>query len=171
MTRYILSFDPSGNYNEGKGTTGWCLLDTVTNKIAKFGVIKALKYNSLEEYWQAHIILIDDLSGYGCTIVIEDYFLYANRATSQINSKFETPRLIGVIQYECFIRGITLVFQTASAVKLRWTDKILEHKNLIEEREGSYWIGEIKLSEHCLDSIRHAIHYATFGNKICPKTY
>ncbi len=165
MSRYILAFDPSGNYNEGKGTTGWCLFDTNTNKITKFGVIKALKYDSMEAYWQAHLTLMDDLSGYGFTCVIEDYMLYANRATDQINSRFETPKLIGVIQYECFIRGIRVEFQTASAVKLRWTNDILVHKNLIQEREGSYWIVTTKLSDHCLDSIRHAIHYATFGNK------
>ena len=165
MTRYILSLDPSGNYNEGKGTTGWCLFDTETNKIAKFGAIKAFKFTSLEEYWTAHIRLLDDLAGYRYTLVIEDYMLYANRATSQINSRFETPKLIGVIQYECFHRGIHVAFQTASAVKLRWTDAILVHKNLIQEREGSHWIGEIKLSDHTKDSIRHAIHYATFNNK------
>lgn len=165
MKRYILSFDPSGNYNEGKGTSGWCLYDTHTSKVVKFGVIKALKHTSIEEYWKAHLTLMDDLSGYGYALVIEDYMLYANRATEQINSRFETPRLIGVIQYECFIRGIPITFQTASAVKLRWSNDILLHKNIIQERNGSLWLAETKMSDHCLDAIRHAIHYATFGNK------
>lgn len=165
MTRYILALDPSGNYNEGKGTTGWCLYDTHTNKIVKFGIIKAIKYNRQEDYWRAHLDLMDGLIGYGYTLVIEDYMLYSNRATSQINSRFETPKLIGVIQYECYLRGITLVFQTASAVKLRWSDSILVNKNLVKEGQGGYYILDTKLSEHCLDSIRHAIHYATFGNK------
>ncbi len=26
--KYVLALDPSGNYNEGKGTTGMCLFDT-----------------------------------------------------------------------------------------------------------------------------------------------
>lgn len=165
MTRYILALDPSGNYNEGKGTTGWCLYDTHTNKIIKYGVIKATKFNRMEDYWKAHLTLMDDLAGYGYTLVVEDYMLYANRATDQINSRFETPKLIGVIQYECYSRGIRIEFQTASAVKLRWSNNILVHKNLIQERKGRYWILETKLSEHCLDAIRHAVHYATFGNK------
>lgn len=167
MTRYILALDPSGNFNEGKGTTGWCLLDTKTNQIAKYGAIKAFKFNSMEEYWRAHITLLDDLSGYGCTIVIEDYMLYANRASSQINSRFETSKMIGVIQFECFQRGIKTEFQTASAVKLRWTNEILAHKGYIEERSGGYYIGsgEIRLTDHSLDAIRHAVHYATFSNK------
>lgn len=165
MSRYILAIDPSGNYNEGKGTTGWCLYDTHSDKVIKFGIIKAVKYNRQEDYWRAHLDLIDGLAGFGYTLVLEDYMLYANRAAEQTNSRFETPRLIGIIQYECYVRGINLVFQTASAVKLRWANKILVHKNIIEERGSSYYLSDTRLSEHCIDSIRHAVHYATFGNK------
>lgn len=161
--RYVLAFDPSGNFNEGKGTTGWCLFDTFTNKIVKFGIIRAVKYDSLMDYWSAHLKLIDDLSGYAMTVVIEDYLLYSNKADSQITSRFETPKLIGMLQYELYLRGIKVIFQTASLVKNRWTDHILAHKGLIHEQEDGYYINEIKLSEHCRDSIRHAVHYATFG--------
>lgn len=161
-TRYILAIDPSGNFNEGKGTTGWCLYDTQTNRLAKFGAIKATKYTSLMEYWDAHIRLIDDLAGYSVTVVIEDYLLYSNRADSQINSCFETPRLIGVLQYELSLRGINVVLQRAALVKQRWSDAILVHKGLIEKRGNSYYRDAIKLTEHTRDAIRHAIHYATF---------
>lgn len=161
-SRFILAIDPSGNFNEGKGTTGWCLYDTRTKKIAKFGIIKASKYNTLMDYWEAHIKLIDDLSGYDLTIVLEDYLLYSNRADSQINSRFETPKLIGVLQYELYLRGIDVVFQTAALVKNRWADRILAHKGLITKEGRSYFIGEIRLTEHSKDAIRHAIHYATF---------
>lgn len=160
--RYILAFDPSGNFNEGKGTTGWCLYDTETKKIVKFGAIKASKYESPMEYWSAHIKLIDDLVGYALTVVIEDYLLYSNRADSQINSRFETPKLIGMLQYELYMRGIKTVFQTASLVKNRWTDAILVHKGLIRQQGGSYYLAETKLSDHSRDAIRHAVHYATF---------
>lgn len=165
MNRYILAFDPSGNFKEGKGTTGWCLYDTETKRIAKFGSIKASHASGTEAYWSDHIKLIDDLTGYSMEIVIEDYMLYSNRAQSQINSIFETPRLIGVLQYECYIRGIPVVFQTAAQVKNRWNDAILEHKGLIELRQGSYWLKDIQLSDHNKDAIRHAIHRATFRNK------
>lgn len=163
--RFVLAFDPSGNYNEGKGTTGWCLYDTQTNNIAKFGVIKAAKYNSLMDYWNAHIKLIDDLAGYAITVVIEDYLLYSNRSDSQINSRFETPKLIGVLQYELYLRGIKVVFQNAALVKNRWADHILEHKNLIQRQGNAHIIGEITLSDHSKDAIRHAVHYATFGKE------
>ena len=45
-SRYILALDPSGNFKEGKGITGWCLLDTQTKKIAKFGYISAEMYRT-----------------------------------------------------------------------------------------------------------------------------
>lgn len=160
--RYILAIDPSGNFNEGKGTTGWCLYDTVTNKIAKFGAIKASQYKSSLEYWDAHIKLIDDMAGYALTVVIEDYLLYSNKAQSQIRSRFETPKLIGVLQYELYLRNISVVFQNASLVKTRWSDEILEHKGLIHKTGKYYTISGIQLSEHCRDAIRHAKHYATF---------
>lgn len=161
--RYILALDPSGNFNEGKGTTGWCLFDTDTNKIAKFGAIKAVKYNSAMEYWDAHLRLIDDLNGFSMTIVIEDFLLYSNRADSQINSRFETPKLIGMLQYELYMRGIKVVFQNAALVKTRWADNILVHKGLIRQEGNCFYIGETKLTEHSRDAIRHAQHYAAFG--------
>lgn len=161
-SRYILALDPSGNYNEGKGTTGWCLYDSETKRIAKFGVIKATKYESMLAYWEAHLKLIDDLTGYDLTVVIEDYLLYSNRADSQISSRFETPKLIGMLQYELWIRGIKVVFQTAALVKNRWNDKILVYKELVEYRNNAYYISGIKLSDHSRDAIRHAVHYATF---------
>ena len=40
-SRYILALDPSGNYNEGSGTTGWVLFDNETDMFCKFGAIKA----------------------------------------------------------------------------------------------------------------------------------
>lgn len=165
MANYILALDPSGNFNEGKGITGWCLYDANTKKIAKYGIINAEKFTTRTEYWKAHIDLLDSLSGYGFVLVIEDYLLYANRATSQINSRFETPQLIGVLGYECSLRNIKIVFQTASAVKTRWTPAILVRKNIIQERKGRFYIDNNLLSNHTLDAIKHAIHYATFNNK------
>ena len=127
-SKYILAFDPSGNFKEGKGITGWCLLDTQTNKIAKFGYISAAMYPNQFAYWDAHITLIDSLAGYAPVVVIEDFLLYGNRATNQINSRFETPQLIGILKYECYKRGVMVYLQTAVSVKKRWNNKILVAK-------------------------------------------
>ena len=105
-SRYILAIDPSGNFKEGRGTTGWCLFDIKTNKIIKFGVITAADYKDQFKYWDAHITLIDSLSGYKPEVVMEDYLLYSNRAEAQTNSRLETPQLLGIIKYEVWKRGL-----------------------------------------------------------------
>ena len=105
-SRYVLAIDPSGNYQEGLGTTGWCLLDVVTNKVCKFGSIYAGDYSCQFQYWDAHVQLIDSVSGYHPDVVIEDYLLYSNRAEAQTNSRLETPQLIGIIKYETYKRGL-----------------------------------------------------------------
>ena len=87
--RYVLALDPSGNFNEGKGTTGWCLFDQDSGKLAKFGYLYAEHFKTQMDYWDAHINLIDSLAGYHPDIVMEDYLLYSNRAEAQTNSRLE----------------------------------------------------------------------------------
>ena len=33
LYKYVLAFDPSGSFYEGKGTTGWCIMDTKTKEV------------------------------------------------------------------------------------------------------------------------------------------
>lgn len=162
MSRYILAFDPSGNFKEGKGITGWVLLDTETDKICKFGYISASMSPNQFDYWDKHIILIDSLSGYKPDVVCEDYLLYSNRAQNQINSRLETPQLIGVIKYECYKRGIRVNVQTAQLVKTRWKDDILVRKGYLNRKGNSCAIGATIVADHIKDALRHAVHYATF---------
>lgn len=164
-SRYVLAIDPSGNYKEGKGITGWCLLDTYTKKVIKFGYISASMYYNQFAYWDAHITLIDSLVGYAPAIVIEDYLLYGNRANNQINSRFETPQLIGIIKYECYKRGIMIYVQTAASVKQRWNNSILVKKGYLNSDKRGYYIGKILVSDHIQDALRHAVHFATFGKE------
>ena len=42
----ILSIDPSGSYNYGQGTTGWCLINSENHELLKYGNIKAKDYIS-----------------------------------------------------------------------------------------------------------------------------
>lgn len=163
--RYILALDPSGNFYEGKGTTGWCLYDQESNKIAKFGFICAEHFNTQIDYWDAHIALIDSLTGYHPDIIMEDYLLYSNRATDQINSRLETPQLIGMLKYEAYKRGLKTTVQTAMQVKTRWSDTILIHKGYITKKGNKYYIGTTVLPDHVRDSIRHALHFTTYTSK------
>ena len=164
-SRYILALDPSGSYKEGLGTTGWCLIDQDTKKIIKFGYIYAGDYSCQFKYWEAHIDLIDSLTGYHPDVVIEDYLLYGDRVTAQINSRLETPQLLGIIKYECYKRGLFIYIQTALQVKIRWNDDILIKKGFINKKGNKYRIGSVTVSDHIRDSIRHGVHYMTYNSK------
>jgi Holliday junction resolvasome RuvABC endonuclease subunit len=166
--RYVLGIDPSGNFIEGKGTTGWCVFDTKRNRIAHIGSIQASQSKSQEAYWHANIemikTMVDRYRMEGIVLSVEDYVLYAGKARSQINSAMETSQLIGIIKMLCFYKGIPLYMRTASQVMRRWTDTILEHKSYIYKVGGS-WYTECRqhvLCEHERDAMRHAIHCAYF---------
>lgn len=167
--KFILALDPSGNFTEGKGTTGWSLFNALDNKIIKADSISAKKFATQEEYWYKHMDLITDTSKKHkkqLVIVIEDYLLYASKAKDQINSRMETSKLIGILQLHCFTNGIPYIMQPASEVKKRWTNEILHYKGYIKLYKRKYTIPDTKVAidRHCLDSIRHGVHYATFKN-------
>lgn len=166
IARYILALDPSGAYQEGKGTTGWCLFDQDTDKIVKYGVIKAEDYSCQFQYWDAHIKLIDSLAGFNMDVVIEDYLLYSDRANNQINSRLETPQLLGIIKYEAYKRGLFIYIQPAMLVKKRWSNETLAYKGYVKaEARGKVSIAGRTVVTHIQDSIRHAIHYKTYVSK------
>jgi hypothetical protein len=168
--KYVLALDPSGNYNEGKGTTGMCLFDTSLMKTTFITDLRAKDFNCIEGYWNGIIQLVlkfyTKARGNLC-LIIEDYLLYSNRIDSQINSRLETPKLIGALQYTCYIKHIYYTLQLASEVKLRWEDSILKHKGYIEKRGKLYYLPQTNriLNVHCRDALRHAVHYATFKNQ------
>jgi len=169
--KYVLAFDPSGNYNEGKGTTGWCLLSTYPDKhIIAGGHISAACFKSMEAYWAEHIKLIDTYKqkyGTNLVLVIEDYLLYKHKAANQTNSRMETCKLIGVLQYYCYTSELLYIMQPAVEVKTRWTNDTLCYKNYIKKKRNKFIIPatNAEINKHCLDSIRHAVHFATFKNK------
>lgn len=171
MYPLILALDPSGSFYEGKGTTGWCLMDALTLQFISCGSIFAKNFKTMEDYWKAIIDLIGEVvhDHPGQVIVVcEDYLLYASKTQDQINSRMETPKLIGCIQYYCYHSRIPYYMQTAAEAKKRWTDEILIHKHYIKPHGRGYMptTGFNKTyTHHSLDAIRHAVHYATFKNK------
>lgn len=168
--KFILGLDPSGNFYEGKGTTGWCIFNTTDNKVIKAGSISAKDFMTQEDYWYAHMDLITNTHKKykkQLVVVMEDYLLYASKAKEQINSRMETPKLIGIMQLHCYSNNIPYWMQRATDVKTRWANNILHYKGYIKEYKKGYVIPDTKdkIDRHCLDSIRHAVHYATFKNK------
>lgn len=167
--KYIVGLDPSGNFHEGKGTTGKCILQVGTNKIFRTAPISATTYLTEYEYWDAHLQFLKAcLKEYkdDWVISIEDYLLYSNKADAQINSKFETVQLIGIIKMWAWQHGVPLYIRPASQVKTRWTNSILEFKRYIKANpHGRGWATcyqSASLSRHSMDAIRHAVHCAMF---------
>ena len=167
--KYTLGMDPSGAYKEGKGTTGWCLLNNKTNKIIEIGTIKASDFESAFQYWRHHLIGINKMNRKykGLALSIEDYILYKTSALAQVNSQMETVQLLGIIKYFCYENGIPVFIRPAVAVKKRWTDDILVHKGIILKTGTRYMLPNKNkiICEHERDSIRHALHFNTFENK------
>lgn len=165
----ILAIDPSGNFEEGKGTTGTCFFSAIENRVKQLKDIHASAYDTKEEYWQAHLKYIAQLlEEYADVfVVIEDFTLDPRRAMQQSHSKMETPKLIGILQLYCKQHSIPYKMQRAVEVKNRWADHILEYKKYITKRNRMYYLpDETKpMSRHCKDAIRHAVHFATFYNK------
>jgi hypothetical protein len=167
----ILAFDPSGNFHEGKGTTGWVAMD-LDGQLLGYGEIDASTALSLEEHWNTHLQIIQTFKDTNPDLIVvcEDYMLYANRAATQINSRFETPKLIGVIQHWCYLNEVKFYLQTAVSVQKRWPNYILEKKGYIAVNHASKgdkfydvcYIDGHKVVNHIIDALRHAIHFYTF---------
>lgn len=173
MYSYILAIDPSGSFNEGNGTTGWCWYDCINQAVVKAGVLRATDYPKDVQYWAAHKRLFESYAAYNpmllgdTMVVIEDYFLYANKAEAQINSHMETCQLIGMLKVYCAERGLPVRMQAAVDVKDRWSNDILKHKGVIVKNGRHYKLpaNTNTLCGHEIDAIRHAVHTATFYNK------
>lgn len=160
----ILAIDPSGNFHEGQGTTGWCLMNSDC-KVEAIGQVRAKDFETQYEYWDKILRIINDTFQYDF-LVIEDYRLYKHKASSQINSKMETPRLLGVIEY-CSKREVH--YQMAAQVKQRWKDELLCKKGYLTKRQHKssthYYLNGLLTTPHMRDAIRHAIHFIKFKLK------
>lgn len=170
---YILALDPSGSYTEGKGTTGYVLINA-DEKLIETGALSAKHYKCAEEYWDAHAALIKyfhEKYKKNLIVIIEEYILYRERSRNQTNSKMETCRLIGVIQHTCWKLKQDYSMQLAAAVKTRWSDELLQREQIIYKSNGSFYHTASNKSlklKHIRDAFRHAIHYAVCKNKEFP---
>jgi hypothetical protein len=169
MKAIVLGIDPSGSFKEGKGTTGFCILDAESYSIIRSAELSAKSFTCQEDYWFAHIQYILDLQKEfdgDILLSIEDYVLYGNKASSQVNSSMETSQLIGVIKVACRTNDIRYTIRNASIAKARWTNEILEKLGHVTKKGNRYTnsVGQ-RMNAHKLDSLRHALHAAHFENK------
>lgn len=176
--KYVLALDPSGAYDEGKGITGWVLM-TGTGELMRTGDIDSIEYSCAEEYWGAHISLLEEMKDKydeDIVVVIEDYILYPDKSGAQTYSKMETSRLIGILQMQCYTLYLPYCFQRAVEVKSRWSNQVLTNQNVLKmlgPKKGfsiRTTQGWKKINKHTLDAYRHAMHYITFKNYNKDKT-
>jgi hypothetical protein len=161
----ILAWDPSGNFTEGKGTSGYAIsLDG--NQAHKLGDIKATDYKTRQEYWFAHKELIE--KQFPDYVVIESYRLFGHKSKEQIGSSLETPQLIGYLEMVCYEMNIPTFLQDPST-KSRHADDVLVKSGVIE-RKGSvthpkyYYRGELT-NLHQRDALRHELYFKKFNLK------
>ena len=165
--RYVIGVDPSGAYDEGKGTTGLAVYDRQDNKIVSIATVSATDYDCIESYFWANLERIVGMSErfYPSVIMIEDFLVYSTHATTFTNSRMETCQLIGFLKAELYSITKQYYLEPASAVKTRWTNKILAHSGYVEAIGASCYhelIKERALYTHELDAIRHAVHCGRF---------
>ena len=171
MYNYILAFDPSGSFKEGKGTTGWVLMDK-DERLLERGYIPATDYKCPEAYWNNHVVVLEKYHERykgQLIVVIEDYVLYRDRSASQTNSQMETCRLLGVLLWKCWQLHQPYTLQLASSVKHRWSDELLIRENILyydEKHNLRHTQSGLSVALiHTRDAFRHALHYAVCRNK------
>ena len=156
----VLALDPSGNYYEGKGTTGYALY--YEGKLTSVGQISSAEFTKRYDYWQAHIDLINAIAP--DFVVIENYVLYATAKDAQVGSEFETPQLIGIMKH--YLDGLNVPWYLQHArIKDRFRNEILLRKGIVSKKEGSsrYYAVGMPLSGHILDAIRHGEYFVQFS--------
>lgn len=157
----VLTFDPSGNFNEGMGTSGFSIsLDG--NLPHKLGDIKATDYESRQGYWFAHRERIEIV--YPDVLVVESYRLFGHKAKQQSGSSLETPQLIGYLEMVAHEINIPIVLQDPST-KTRHTDDILVKTGIIEKRGNKYFYKGEMTNLHQRDALRHNLYYCKYGKK------
>jgi hypothetical protein len=154
-TKLVLSLDPSGNFINGHGKTGYVLARTSDKGYAVLdkGTLDAKDYDSALEFWSAHLDIIEpELDA----LVVEDYLLYPS--VNQSFSYMETPRLIGIIQMHAHILDIPTILQRAtetSFLKEAW----LVEKGILEKRKGRYWHNKRIYKDHERSALKHFLRW------------
>lgn len=156
----ILSFDPSGNYFEGKGTTGYAIGDDISH--CRLGDIKSEGYTPRQAYWLAHKELIESLKP--DVVVIESYRLFGHKAKQQTGSSLETPQLIGYLEMVCYELDIPVYLQDPST-KTRHADAVLEKVGIIQKKGNKYYYFGESTNLHQRDALRHNLYFRKYGRK------
>lgn len=159
----ILAIDPSGNFVEGKGKTGWAMWE---NNHYTFGTLDAKDFETRMDYWYAvaMIIALEKPD----TLVIEDYRLYNTAsmgAATQSFSLLETPRLLGVLEQVAYANQIKeILWPMSSSTKAYSDDKLLKLGILTKPKNRYIFEGQ-KLNDHERSALRHLLRVIDLKTK------
>lgn len=152
----VLTIDPSGNFSEGKGKTGYAVYN---DGLFKFGTIKAENYIRRVDYWYDVAMLI--ITEKPELVVIEDYRLYNTSATGakvQSFSLMETPRILGVLEYTAVRNNVPVIFQMANVTK-PYDDSKLSLLGVLKKDKNRWWFGSTALNDHERSALRHLLRF------------
>lgn len=152
-----LCLDPSGNYKEGDGTTGWAIFQDT--QLVEFGSVSSSDYTSQELYWDAVSNLMTENKI--DNVVCESYKLFAHKAKQQSWSQMETPQLIGYLRMFCWHKNIPISFQDPTN-KTRVADDILTREGVFEKKGNKFYCNGRPTNLHMRDAIRHGIYYVRY---------
>lgn len=157
MIKKVLAIDPSGSFEEGKGTTGWvrATIEDGTITVDRLGSVKAENYESRTAYFNVVKNLL--LTQKPDLVVIEDYRLYNHagaKASMQSYSLMETPRLLGVLENYASVVGVPVVFQMAHQMR-PWSEERLLLLGALERKNNRYYIDEKITNEHVRCALKH----------------
>ncbi len=152
--RHILGIDPGQ-------ISGFCLMKQ--DKPIYVSDIKLETYNSLIEFWSAHLERIQTFVS-ACKdsliVVVEDFILNPRRANQFAGSRMETSKLIGIIEHFCGVRNIPLHLTKPVEHQSQFSDKVLLKLGyMVRTPRGFNTMEDLCLSNHSKDALRLAVHY------------
>lgn len=166
MPNVLIAIDPSGNFTEGRGTTGIGVF--LDGKLTYTEAISATEFANMESYWTAHTQqLLDAVRAFwnfDAEVVCESYRLQRTKAMSQSGSSLETPQLIGYLRMFCWEMEIPFTLQDP-AIKTRFNDDVLVNTGVVEKKGRSYFRNGKPITLHERDAIRHGLYYLRYGKK------
>jgi len=162
--RRIVAIDPSGNFTEGSGTTGYIVAevyDDLTYKITETGSISAKSYENRVDFWKAHKLLLSYyLKGVKTSMdeaIIEDYRLYNHqgaKAAMQSYSQLETVRLLGVLELFAAEESVDLTLQMANTL-VAWNEFVLVNRGILEKKGNRYYLDNKPTNDHVRSALKH----------------
>lgn len=153
----ILSIDPSGEFENGSGTTGFAFFEN--KELQYFSHIKASSYTTQMMYWDG--VLSEIIKSNADVIVCENFHLFPHKAKQQSFSTMETSQLIGAIKMQAYDNNHTVIFQSPSC-KARVTDDILVKEKVFEKRGSLIYVNGKRTNLHERDAIRHGIYFLRY---------